>query len=278
MAGQNAVATYNQAVRAANATVVAKKAAIGTTDIRSVESVLIRLRATKTRHEPDSVSACEDYGAVLAEKKSLEELKAIFKEMLDKHTQEVIGRYEQTINRLLDDFQAGFRITGTQAWLPGGYRQRRYQILINDTPVEIGDSNTRVDRPSFKNTLSSGDKSTLALAFFLAQLEHDPDKASKIVVFDDPFNSQDSFRKDCTVQKIKKCGESCRQVIVLSHDQSFLKRIWDRLSPQAAHRKCLQLARIGVRDTKISSWDIEQATQVLLRHRPESAHGLLQHL
>lgn len=48
---------------------------------------------------------------------------------------------------------------------------------------------------------------------------------------------------------------------MLSHDQNFLKRIWDRLATQAAERKCLQLARIGVRDTRIATWDIEQATQ-----------------
>jgi len=33
------------------------------------------------------------------------------------------------------------------------------------------------------------------------------------------FNSQGSFRKDCTIHKIKKCGQDCAQVIVLSHDQ-----------------------------------------------------------
>src|SRR4029077_18293358 len=115
---------------------------------------------------------------------------------------------------------------------------------------------TPLDKASFRNTLSSGDKSTLALAFFLAQLEHDRDKPSRIVVFDDPFNSQDAFRKDHTVEKIRKCGEGCVQVIVLSHDQSFLKRVWDRLAPQTAERKSLQLARIGLRNTAISEWDI----------------------
>jgi hypothetical protein len=48
---------------------------------------------------------------------------------------------------------------------------------------------------------------------------------------------------------------------VLSHDQSFLKRIWDRLASRAADRKCLQLKRVGLRDTKICPWDIEEATQ-----------------
>jgi len=73
----------------------------------------------------------------------------------------------------------------------GGVPSSNYQILINNTPVDLGDSETPLDKPSFRNTLSAGDKSTLALAFFLAQLANDPGKANKIVIFDDPFNSQE---------------------------------------------------------------------------------------
>ena len=254
-------ATYNQAVRAGNATIAAKKAATAATDVRTVESALTRLRATKKRHEPDARAACHAYVSDQAEKKALEDQKEDVRKKLDDYTKQVIGRYEQTINRLLDDFNAGFRITGTRHGYPGGVASSSYQILINDTAVDLGDEGTPFDRPSFRNTLSSGDKSTLALAFFLAQLDHSPDQAAKIVVFDDPFNSQDSFRKNCTVQKIKKCGEACTQVIVLSHDDRFLKLIWDRLVHLPAERKCLRLARIGLRDTTVSEWDIEVATQ-----------------
>ncbi len=144
---------------------------------------------------------------------------------------------------------------------PGGVPSSSFQILINNTAVDLGDAETPLSQPSFRNTLSSGDKSTLALAFFLAELEHDRDKATRIVVFDDPFNSQDAFRKDHTVEKIRKCGEHCSQAIVLSHDQLFLKRVWDRLAPRPAERKSLQLARIGLHNTAISEWDIDKVTQ-----------------
>jgi len=258
---QTGVATYNQSVRATNAIIAARKVATVAADVQAVESALSHLHATKKRHEPDTKAACHAYESALAEKKKLEDDKEDSKGKLDQYTKQVIGRYEQTINRLLDDFNAGFHITGTRHGYPGGVASSSYQILINDTAVELGDERSPLDRPSFRNTLSSGDKSTLALAFFLAQLEHGGDNAAKIVVFDDPFSSQDNFRKDCTVQKIKKCGDSCQQVIVLSHDQSFLKRIWDRLAPQAGDRKCIQLSRVGVRDTRITAWDIEEATQ-----------------
>ncbi len=262
---QAKAATYNQAVWAANAAIAAKKAKTAATDVKTVEKELNRLCATKKRHEPDANAACIAYEVAHNEKKALEVTKEDVKKKLNVYTTEVMGRYEKNINRLLNGFNAGFRITGTRHGYPGGVTSAGYQVLINDVAVDLGDERTPIDKPSFGNTLSSGDKSTLALAFFLAQLDSEADKATMIVVFDDPFNSQDSFRKDHTVQKIKECGDSCRQVIVLSHDLIFLKRLWDRLAPQADGRKCLQLARVGVRDTRISAWDIEEATQTRFR-------------
>lgn len=255
------VGTYNQAVAAANAVIAARKAATGAADIQTVEAALATLRLTKKRHEPEVRKACEDYLTAVAEKTKIEEEKTAVKSKLDDHTKTVIGKYEQTINRLLGDFHAGFSITKTEHGYPGGVATSSYQILINGTPIDLGDEKTPLDKPSFRNTLSSGDKSTLALAFFLAQLEHDPERPSKIVVFDDPFNSMDSFRKDHTVRKIRDCGEACAQVIVLSHDLHFLKRIWDRLQEKTAERKCLELKRIGLHNTSIVEWDIEAATQ-----------------
>lgn len=255
------VGTYNQAVTAASGIIAAMKAATGAADIGTVETTLATLRLTKKRHEPDVRGTCEGYQVAVAEKGAIEEEKTAVKGKLDEHTKAVIGRYEQTLNRLLGDFHVGFSITKTEHGYPGGLASSSYQILINETPIELGDEKMPLDKPSFRNTLSSGDKSTLALSFFLAQLEYDPERVSKIVVFDDPFNSQDSFRKDHTVRKIRDCGEACAQVIVLSHDLHFLKRIWDRLQEKAAERKCLELKRIGLHNTSIVHWDIEAATQ-----------------
>ena len=249
---QGAAAAYNAAVAAANAVIAAKKAATQAADIRTLQTELIRLQATKVRHEPASAAACRAFETALAQKAAIEHDKAAVRKKLDEYAAQVMGQYEKTINRLLDEFQAGFRITGTAPSYAGGVVSSSYKIVINDTEVELGSGDTALDKPSFRNTLSSGDKSTLALAFFLAQLDHDPGKTAKTVIFDDPFNSQDGFRKDCTIQKIRRCGAGCTQVIVLSHDQAFLKRIWDRLPP--AERKCLKLARSACTTLPSSNW------------------------
>ncbi|MFY9558604.1 MAG: AAA family ATPase [Terriglobales bacterium] len=257
---QKSVTAYNKDAAAANAMIDAKKAAVGAADTVAIDKTLARLRAIKKRHDPSMNQACTDYSGAVADKKQFEDSKTALRAQLDKHTGDVIDQYQQTINQLLADFQAGFSITGTSHDYRGGVPSSNYQILINNTRVELGDSKTPFNEPSFRNTLSAGDRSTLALAFFLAQLAHDSGRANKIVVFDDPFNSQDGFRKDCTIQKIKKCGQECGQVIVLSHDPYFLKRVWDRLYTPA-DRKCLEMARIGKTNTTICEWDVEKATQ-----------------
>lgn len=111
--------------------------------------------------------------------------------------------------------------------------------------------------------MSSGDRTTLALAFFFAQLELDANRANATVVFDDPFGSMDGFRRNHTVNQIYRCGQSCLQVIVLSHDPNFLHLLWERID--AADRKPLSLARIGEENTTIVEWDIEKAVQARYR-------------
>lgn len=108
-----------------------------------------------------------------------------------------------------------------------------------------------------QDTLSAGDRTTLALAFFLAHLERDPGAAGKLVVFDDPFNSQDSFRRRQTVHEIMKVAGKCAQIIVLSHDATFLKQVWDK-SP-AADRVALSIADHRAQGSKIMPVDLEHA-------------------
>jgi wobble nucleotide-excising tRNase len=88
--------------------------------------------------------------------------------------------YEGRINQLLDNFNAGFSIAQTRPAYGGGIASSTYQLVINNTGVNLGDGKTPTDEPSFRNTLSAGDRSTLALAVFIAHLERDPDRAKRI--------------------------------------------------------------------------------------------------
>ena len=195
----------------------------------------------------------------VAEKGDIDKRKEAVRARLDKHTDDVVEPYERRINELLVAFNAPFAIAKTSHAYPGGIATSSYQLVINNTAVDLGDGKTPVDRPSFKNTLSAGDRTTLALAFFLAHLERDADIARKIVVFDDPFNSQDAFRRRQTVHEIIKVARRCAQVIVLSHDATFLKQVWDKTP--AAERIALTIADHRAQGSKIMPIDLERACQ-----------------
>ena len=255
--------TYNAAVATANAAIAARKRQAQATNVRDVETALAKLKAQKARHTDEVRALCASEVRLQGEKTTLEEEKTRAREQLDAHTQQVITLYGQSINRYLERINAGFRITTPTHTYRGGPPSTSYQILINQNAVDLGDAETPADRPSFRNTLSAGDRSTLALAFFLAQLEQDANRATKVIVFDDPFTSMDSFRRNHTVHQIYRCGEVCAQVVVLSHEATFLKLLWDRVP--AADRKTLQLARVGEDNTTIAEWDIEKAVQARYR-------------
>jgi wobble nucleotide-excising tRNase len=202
---------------------------------------------------------CTGHGKHVAAKEGIDKRRAAVRTQLDDHTNSVVKPYERRINVLLDTFNAGFTIAETRHSYPGGTATSSYQLVINQTPIEIGDGKTPTDKPSFKNTLSSGDRTTLALAFFLADLERDSSLAKKTLVFDDPFNSQDAFRRRQTVHEIVKLSAACEQVIVLSHDATFLKQIWDK-SP-AGERTALTIADNRAQGSKLLPVDLEKATQ-----------------
>jgi wobble nucleotide-excising tRNase len=186
---RTAIDAYNTAVKAGNVEIAAKRAAVAAGDVKKEEAALAKLNAQKRRHDAKVAPLCTEYNQLNKKKAELDRKKAEVRGELEEHTKKVIRPYEARINELLDRFNAGFRIAETKPAYAGGVASSTYQIVINNTGIEVGDSATPLDRPSFKNTLSAGDRSTLALAFFIAHLERAPDRSKRIVVFDDPFTS-----------------------------------------------------------------------------------------
>ena len=255
---QHSVQTYNEAVKTCNERIQKVKDRVeADSDIETWQREIESLRARKKRFEPDVIKACEEYKDALERKKALEEQKAQARLQLDQYCKEVLERYESSINRYLDQFNTGFRIVNTQHNYRGGTPSSQYQIQINNEAIDLGDPRMPPGRPCFKTALSSGDRSALAFAFFLSVLEHDQDISNKIIILDDPFTSQDRFRRTCTQQLIRWLAERAKQVIVLSHDPYFLHGVWDGYSGEI---KTLQLLRSGD-NTVISEWDINAETQ-----------------
>lgn len=256
---RDAVDQYNVVIAAANREIEARKTMAASGDLKHEQATLTRLNAQKRRYDEKVAPLCDELTRLTAKKEKLDQEKAGVRAKLEEHTKKVIKPYEGRINKLLENFNAGFRLDQTKSAYPGGVASSTYQIVINNTGVDLGDSKTPNNRPSFKNTLSAGDRSTLALAVFIAHLERDTSLANKIVVFDDPFTSQDSFRRRQTVHEIKKLGDACKQLIVFSHDAIFLRQLRDKLT--AAHCTVLQLNDHRHLGMKIIPCDLDGATK-----------------
>jgi wobble nucleotide-excising tRNase len=249
---------YNDAVLTFNKKIENQKLSIQNKNkIPALEKEHHNLKENKLRFSNEVIEACQNYQTKLSEKTNLENKKILIKGQLDQHCENVIKPYENLINDYLQEFNTGFNIVNTKHDYRGGSPRSSFQIQINRTPIDIGDSNSK-GSPSFKSALSSGDKNSLALAFFLVSLEKDPKINEKIIILDDPFTSLDRFRRECTSQLIIKLANRAKQVIVLSHDPHFLKLIKD-------HAHSISLKEIQILKTNKSSvihdWNADETTK-----------------
>jgi wobble nucleotide-excising tRNase len=100
-----------------------------------------------------------------------------------------------------------------------------YYLKINNHEVR-SDSETI----SLKHTLSEGDKSSLALSFFLARISLKTDLSQKFVVFDDPISSFDYNRRHVTINLLNTISKKVNQFLLLSHDLNFVKDFSEKVN------------------------------------------------
>ena len=216
---------------------------------------LARLRATRNRHTPEIAALCTAYLEEKEAKARTERERAQARTALDEYRANAFPASQTAINVYLRRFNAGFRLDSVTSTPTRGGPTCTYQAVINDTPVAVGGGTPEEGEPSFRNTLSSGDRNTLALAFFFASLDQDQDLASAVVVIDDPITSLDDHRSLTTVQEIRRLAERAGQVSVLSHDKRFLCRIWN--GADSTMRSALEIVRDGNGST-VRTWDVAQ--------------------
>ena len=214
-----------------------------------------RLKAIKSRHAPGTAALCANYLQEKKAKRATEQLREQAKVALRQYRNTIFPAYQSAINQYLSaqKFNAGFWLDSVAARDTGSGPTCNYNVVINDTPVRIAGGTATPGEPSFRTTLSSGDRNALALAFFFASLDQEPELANNIVVIDDPITSLDDHRSVTTVQEVRALATRVQQLIVLSHDKRFLCRVWENADRQAS------VALAVVRDANgstIAEWNV----------------------
>ena len=240
-AHREAVAELSQRLQQTNATIRVVKEQAAAADLSALTADLAHLKSIKARHSTTTAPLCADYLAEKEAKAATGRRRDEVRALLEEHRETAFPAFETAINLYLQRFNAGFRLGSvTPANIRGG-TTCTYNVLINDRPVPVAGGTPEPGEPSFRNTLSPGDRSTLALTFFFASLDQDSALANKVVVIDDPITSLDEHRTLTTVQEIQRLAGRAAQVIVLSHHKRFLCDIWRHAD--STTRSALQVAR-----------------------------------
>ena len=252
---RNTVHELSDSLVAVNERIELLKESAAGSNVAALEADLNRLKAVKSRYS-DAVSVlCDDYLDEVALKTTTEGERDQARALLDHYREQVFPQYQDAINRYLVKFNAGYRLDNVSSVNNRGGSSCSYSVLIENMPVPL--RSNQAGQPSFKTTLSSGDRNALALAFFFTSIEMNANKENMVVIIDDPMTSLDDHRSLTTRQEIKALLNEVDQVIVLSHSKSFLCGLWD-----AADRtlvSAMKISRSGSGST-LSEWDVNQDT------------------
>ncbi|RWM94054.1 MAG: hypothetical protein EOR86_17870 [Mesorhizobium sp.] len=263
------VAALSERLVEANARLAVVKEQAAADDLSALSADLAKLRAQKARFEQEVLPHCDNYLTEKAAKTATESLRQQARAALDQYRQQIFPAFETAINDYLRRFGASFRLGEVQSVNTRSGSSATYVVVINQQNVDV----TADAGPSFRNTLSAGDRNTLALAFFFASLEQDPNLANKIVVIDDPMTSLDDHRTLRTREEIMGLIARVRQVIVLSHSKPFLCSLWEQADRNTSIALRINRAAVG---SEIALWDVRSDSISEHDKRHELVRGYLQ--
>jgi wobble nucleotide-excising tRNase len=261
---REAIARLNQNLQEANGAIRAVKERALSANPVTIEATLNNLRAVRNRHTPPISDRCEEYLTAKQDKAVTERARDAARAALERYRADAFPSYQSEINAYIGRFNAGYRIDRVSAVDTRGGPTCNYSVVINETPVAISGGVVPAGEPAFRNILSSGDRNTLALAFFLASMERDPNLARKILVIDDPISSLDEHRTMTTVQELRRLGRRVSQMIILSHNKPFLCSVWEGLD--STQRTALQIVR-DANGSTIVPWDVDSDSTTILSRR-----------
>ena len=250
---RTAVLELDEALQIANKEIAVVKVRARAANIAKLDVDLAELLAVRSRYGTDIARLCDEYLAEKQAKVETEQRRGEARAELGAYRERVFPTYETAVNRYLQRFNAGFQLASVNSVDTRGGANCNYTMLINDREVPL--SAAEETEPCFKNTMSSGDRNTLALAFFFASLDSRPGLNRMTIVIDDPMTSLDEHRALTTVQEIRRLSDQVGQVVVLSHSKPFLCQLWETADTE--ERSAMKISRANQTST-LENWDVNQ--------------------
>ena len=251
--------SYDREVVTANNAIQELKERVATTTLTELTDRKAQLEAVRIRFQPEVKNLCDAHSSANDQRNQAKEDLRVCTEQLDQHRRTAFATYQDDVNQILRS-TTNFEISSLE---PANRRQDYYsiyglKILNSEIPLTPRDGDP--PGPIFSNTLSAGDRSSLAFAFYLASLKTFDELSDTILVFDDPLSSQDETRTRDTITNIVSNVLEAQQVIVLSHRRDFLAQIWDDANSLRGldSSDIVSFEITGGNESRIEPWNIQE--------------------
>jgi wobble nucleotide-excising tRNase len=248
------VEAYNTAVSAFAEKANQHVANLPQSDVAAIRAALAIEQEINKRFASEWRKWVADYPAAKKEAGDLQNQKNAKQKELENFSKTIFDTYQKRINELLATLGTDFTITGltgkTDERANESYSDFGFLILRHTVPL----TTRQDDAPCFTNTLSEGDKSTLAFAFFMAALEKMRDLDKQIVVFDDPLSSLDETRREATARLLLALSPTVKQLNVFTHKRDFLHMLCDKMPDS----KTLQVRSDRKNGSELVALDVEE--------------------
>ena len=235
---------YNECVSIFNNRIDEYLATLAQDQRQEIINKISVLKQTQLRFSQEVILDIENYQKYKIDKDDKTRLMNKLREEILEEQGQLIEKYKDGINELLIKFNSMIRLSKFEKDNKGnkGASRISYGITFLDQDLSIINHNQMI----FDRVLSSGDKSALALAFFLSKFKN-TDFEPSIIFFDDPMSSLDEHRRKATIHEIQSLVERDFQTFVLSHDPFFLSDI-SKLATISRKVKCYEVETI-LKDT-----------------------------
>ncbi|MEX0596890.1 MAG: AAA family ATPase [Candidatus Paceibacterota bacterium] len=253
------VGVYNQSVTGYNSAISTFRSSIQS--VPDAQKEVDRLKRIKKRFETPIDTLCSQ---LTTEKQILRTLESTYRQLVQQQETAAtlfFTNYQTRINHYLTNvFRTHFRIEDVNHVAPQG-RATQSKVAYKLT-IDGNDISFSPNQPfNAKECLSEGDKSTIALAFFLSKLDIDTNKSDKVLIFDDPLSSLDTNRRSYTIRIIKELFQQLKQVVVLSHNEYFLHEVGKDI--RAADKVALRITEnFAAKASKIETCDLKELVKI----------------
>lgn len=193
---------------------------------------LEKLKINKKRFLGEIAKKVKEYNGKSSEQEKLHKKREDKRKELDEYARDIFSKYKNQINYFLNELGSDFQIDEFEHLKKIKGNDESLFFFCFDQDVKFSPYERDNSSYCFNNTLSESDRSTLALAFFLAKLSLDDNLHEKVVIFDDPLSSFDTERKRKTLQfllNIKNEMKHPKQIIILTHHEDFLRELHGKL-------------------------------------------------